>query len=300
MNNTFCTIFTPTYNREDCLINLYDSLIRQTDQDFEWLIIDDGSIDNTEVLINKLILKNEICIRYFKVKNGGKHRAINKGIRLAKGKVFAIVDSDDYLTDDAVEKIKYWFKSIEKEEKKYAGVAGAKGYSDDKMVGTGFSDNCIYIDAKNTERMQNGIRGDKFEVFYTAVLIMYPFPEIDNEKFITEQVVWTRIAKDGYYLRWYNDIIYICDYLDGGLTSSRISLAKKNPKGYAIYIQQELEYGNLTLKQKLGYISFYYKIRSEFISLSKASKEIKVNKLLMLCAYILRLASYKIRGVNDE
>jgi glycosyltransferase involved in cell wall biosynthesis len=97
------TIFTPTYNRAYSLRRLYDSLCKQTSNDFEWLVVDDGSTDDTENLINSFIADGKVDIRYFKQANGGKHRAINFGVREARGELFFIVDSDDQVTPDAVE-----------------------------------------------------------------------------------------------------------------------------------------------------------------------------------------------------
>src|SRR5690606_8327144 len=98
------TIFTATYNRAYTLPTLYNSLLRQINFDFEWLIIDDGSTDNTEKLVKDWSTRNNpFKIRYIKNRNGGKPRAINKAVELANTPYLFILDSDDYLTDDAVE-----------------------------------------------------------------------------------------------------------------------------------------------------------------------------------------------------
>ena len=95
-NKVFCTVFTPAYNRKELLYRLYESLVEQTSKDFEWVIIDDGSTDGTDDMIAS-IKEDSFSIIYKKVENGGKHRAINRGLDIAEGEVFAIVDSDDYL-----------------------------------------------------------------------------------------------------------------------------------------------------------------------------------------------------------
>ena len=91
------TVFTPTYNRAYSLPRLYESLQKQTFKDFEWLIVDDGSTDNTVDMVTGWSKEGKLTIRYIQMTNGGKHRAINKGVALAKGKLFFIVDSDDWL-----------------------------------------------------------------------------------------------------------------------------------------------------------------------------------------------------------
>lgn len=98
------TIFTPTYNRAHLLPNLYQSLLNQKRVDFEWLIVDDGSTDGTEELVNQWIEEAVLTIRYFRKENSGKHTAINKGVQLAKGELFLIVDSDDVLAENALKK----------------------------------------------------------------------------------------------------------------------------------------------------------------------------------------------------
>ena len=120
------TVFTPTYNRAYIIEKLYHSLQRQTFKDFEWIVVDDGSEDETEDLFKKIQKdKNLFEIRYIKQKNGGKHRAINKGIEIAKGELFFIVDSDDYLIDTALKTITEIEESIpENEKKQFAGVCG--------------------------------------------------------------------------------------------------------------------------------------------------------------------------------
>lgn len=97
------TVFTPTYNRENTLARLYESLKEQTYKDFEWLIVDDGSTDSTSSLIQKFQEENIIQIRYYYTSNGGKHRAINFGVKKANGELFFIVDSDDYVMPNVLE-----------------------------------------------------------------------------------------------------------------------------------------------------------------------------------------------------
>ena len=298
-NKLFCTIFTPTYNRADLLKRLYNSLLNQTDNDFEWLIVDDGSNDNTEEIIDKFKTEKKIFIRYYKQSNGGKHRAINNGIDKANGEVFAIVDSDDYLVKNAVEKIKNGFKEIIGiDDKLYAGIAFQRGYKIDEAIGTSFS-NINYLDAKSTERRKNNINGDKFEIFYTNVLKNNKFPEYLNEKFMTEAIVWTRIANAGFYIRWYNDIVYICNYLDGGLTDTRDKLIEESPKGYALYIKEQVEFGNITLKQKLGFYSYYANIRKKKCNLKKISKELNTSVFNIYISLVMRRIVNLFRRKNE-
>ena len=128
------TVFTPTFNRAYCLSSLYKSLCKQVNKNFEWLIVDDGSTDNTELLIKSFMNESEINITYFKQENGGKHRAINKGVSLAKGELFFIVDSDDYLSDNALERVIFHYSNI-KDNPLFAGVSGMRYSVDGLKIG---------------------------------------------------------------------------------------------------------------------------------------------------------------------
>ena len=214
------TILTPTYNRAYILSKAFESLCRQTKFDFEWIIIDDGSNDDTEALVKEwLNAEVSFPIRYFKQENGGKHRAINKGIKEAKYDYVLILDSDDYLTDDAEEKVHDWIKTIEGQDG-VAGVAGLRGWINKTGHIGGNGNGREYIDAKNTERRKYKLMGDKAEVYKTDLLRKYPFPEFEGEKFLSEHVVWDAIARDGYKIRWFNEIIYKCEFLEDGLTKT--------------------------------------------------------------------------------
>lgn len=278
------TVFTPTYNRAYKLIDLYESLKNQSVKNFEWIIIDDGSDDNTEEVISKLLLENnEFPIIYKKTINGGKHRAINKGIDIASGKLFFIVDSDDILTSNAVEQIIMWENELPKD--KYAGVAGLKGYIDGSVIGSNL--NLNYIDCTSIELRNKNIKGDKAEVFYTDVLKKYKFPEINGENFIQEAIVWYKIAKDGYKIRWFNEIIYKVEYLPDGLSSNIDSKLRENFIGYTQYVKQIIKY-NLQLKQKICLIGGFYNIsRSKGNNCKDTAKLIKCNPITILLCNII-------------
>ena len=237
------TIFTPTYNRAYIIENLYNSLKRQTNKNFEWLVVDDGSTDNTEELFNKWMSEeNDFPIRYYKKENGGKCRAINTALDLAKGKLFFTVDSDDYLTDDAVEKINKWFLSI-KEQDIVKGVVANRGFTEFETENYIFSEE--YLD-KSLLDMYTFYRdgkkvfdGERAFVFFTDFHRKYKYPEFENENFMTEAVVWNRMANDGYKMRFYNDIIWVYEYKEDGLTMAGNSLFTNNPHGYGLWLKEK-------------------------------------------------------------
>lgn len=266
------TVFTPTYNRGYIIGNLYKSLKRQTFKEFEWIVVDDGSVDNTEELFAEILKNNnEFSIKYIKTVNGGKHRAINRGVKIASGELFFIVDSDDYLPDDSLEKIDTIEKSIERVNKiEFAGVCGLRYHTNGTMTGTTFDGDIL--DATSLERGTYGISGDKAEVFYTRILERYPFPEYENEKFMTECVVWDKIAYAGLKLRYFNENVYYCEYLADGLTANKRKVFFESPKGYGLYIYQSVLFGKLKgVKKWEEYLRYYYFYRNQkkFVEISK-------------------------------
>lgn len=240
------TIFTPTYNRAHTLPRLFLSLRGQTCKDFEWLVIDDGSTDNTGTLFEQWIQDNkEFTIRYSKVQNGGKLRALNNGIKQAKGEFFLILDSDDLLCKSAVESILTAFYNLP-DDPTFIGISMIRGDITGKPIRrTPKIDPCKgYIDCNNLERPKYDLQSDMAEVFFTKKLCKYEFPIWPDEKFTPEEVIWNQMALDGFKLRWHNKIEYICEYQLDGLTNSTWKLLRDNPMGYAMMFNHRLLYSN--------------------------------------------------------
>lgn len=235
------TIFTPTYNRAYILPKLYESLCRQNSKDFEWVVVDDGSSDETDDLVSsfkefQVTSSVPFEIRYFKQENGGKHRAINRGVREARGELFFIVDSDDQLTQDAVEWIIHEAEPL-MQNKTYAGIAGLRIRPDGKKIGGGEDFGVIDATALDIRNVHH-VRGDLAEIFKTEVFRRYPFPDFPGEKFCSEGLIWGRMAGDNLKLRYVFKGIYICEYLNDGLTEARFKLRRDNPE-YSMLLDSE-------------------------------------------------------------
>jgi len=210
------SIITPTYNRGYILENLYNSLCNQTILDFEWIVVDDGSCDNTSEIVRTWERQGKIDMIYIEQKNGGKHRAINNGIKYVNNEYVYILDSDDYLLNNAVERIYLWIRSIDGLDN-FAGISGLRGYDAKNRIGN-FPENVKYVDCTNMDRIKKDLQGDKAEIYKTDLLKKYPFPEFDGENFLPENAVWNKLSLDGYKVRWFGEIIHICNYLEDGLT----------------------------------------------------------------------------------
>jgi len=184
----FFTVFAPTYNRAHLLSRVYQSLCEQTDKDFEWIVIDDGSTDETRELVLKFIKEAPFLVRYFYQPNSGKHVAINRGVTMAEGFLFVILDSDDWLAPRALELIRRtWNSLLPDERESFAGVAGLYAYPSGKIVGTPFPKDVLDSNAVEI-RTKYRVRGDKFGANRVDVLKMHPFPE-NLGRFVTESLV---------------------------------------------------------------------------------------------------------------
>lgn len=273
------TVFTPTYNRGYIIEKLYESLKRQTFRDFEWLVVDDGSSDNTEEVFARIQQEASFPVRYIKTKNGGKHRAINVGVNNAKGRLLFIVDSDDHVTKDALEKIYTAEQAIpESAKEKFSGIRALRAHPDGEVIGTKFSEE-PYVDMTQLEEARMGVSGDKCEAFYTEVMKKFPFPEFEGENFLTECVVWDKMAASGYKNRCINEAVYICDYLPDGLSANVRERHKNNPKGTGLYIYQSIKYGKLTGWSKRYTIRNYYQTHKNNLSLAEIAENLHMSQM---------------------
>ena len=212
------TLFTPTYNRAHLLSRLYNSILIQDVIDVEWLIVDDGSIDDTEALIENFKKESIINIRYYKKSNGGKHTAINFGLQYAKGELFFIIDSDDVLAENALKIIKTHYQSI-KNNDKICGIVGLSQYIDkQEIVGDYFLRDDWEVSFADIY-LKYHLKGDKSVAFKTEVLKKYPFPEKQGIRFVFEAVVWHEMSKK-YNVLALNKIVQFVEYQKSGVSDS--------------------------------------------------------------------------------
>lgn len=287
-------IVTATYNRRSLLSRLYSSLVNQSNKNFTWLVVDDGSVDGTEALIKEYIAENKINIIYMFKENGGKHTALNLAIKNSDSNYIFFVDSDDILPKNSIEILLKKFKKIEsrKDCDDIAGICGIKSDLEFKVVGNRLNEEvvCSYLDY----RYKYQIVGDKAEVFKTAVLQKYLFPVFEGEKFCPEGLIWNRISKN-YKMFFFNEIVYNCEYQNDGLTSNSIALRKKSPNATLLYYY-ELAQNNINVKYKiralLNFWRFYYIVGSKNLS-----KDISLPKgfLSWVCQmFVLVLKLFKV------
>lgn len=281
------TILTPTYNRGYCLLRLFESLQLQTYKDFEWVVIDDGSIDDTPSIIEDMISKACFPIKYKRTENGGKHRAINRGVDLVDGDMIFFLDSDDWLREDALEWIVKIEATIPEESKSdFAGVQGLKCHTNGTIVGTTFKGEIL--DTTTINRKKYGIRGDKAEAYYTVLIKKYPFPEFEGEKFATERLVWNQIAAKGKKVRYFNEPIYYCEYLPDGLTYPGNKLYAKNPRQWALAIHQDYIYKDMNWYYTTVQVYIYYIWMMNKLDISTISKYLQFSKIFVIVSICLQ------------
>ena len=225
---TLC-VFTPTYNRAYILPALYESLLAQTATDFQWMIIDDGSSDDTEALVAEWIAQGRIAIDYVKQENGGKPRAINAGVARCESPLFFVVDSDDHLVPTAVEHVLDVWRTIEGEDR-YAGIVALRGTDERTPMITWMPEGAK--DVKYWDLFETmGFSGDTSLIHRTQVLSDYPYDVAPGELFVAETSVYYRLD-ERYVMLADNTILTICHYLPDGLTQNFAANAKRSPIGY--------------------------------------------------------------------
>jgi len=270
------TVFTPTYNRAHLLKRLYTSLCNQKFSDFEWIIVNDGSTDETEKVIQLFINEKRIKINYLFQQNLGKHTAINKAVNIAKGNYFFIVDSDDFLPNDSLLLLNSLIPKCNLDNN-LAGIVGRKHYQDGKLIGSKIGSD--FIGTTFEIRYKKKISGDFGELFKTDILKKFPFPQIENEKFCPESLVWNRISRNYKFI--FCDLnIYTVEYQPDGLTSKIVKIRMNAPIAsmltYSELISYEIPIGeklkgtinfwrfsfnsNLSFLKKLAMINIYYSI----------------------------------------
>lgn len=232
------TILTPTYNRAYTLNRLYNSLCEQTNKRFSWLIIDDGSTDNTANLVEGMQRDHKLIIQYCYQPNSGKHVALNNGVKRSERDWIFIVDSDDALTIDAIEVV---INSINNYYKPtLVGFGFRKAYfKNSTIVG---NTNLVEDEIKmSPTQAANLLQGDIAYIFKKEALLNNPFPIISGEKFIPELYIWNKIADQGEILFFLKKYIYYAEYLADGYTQNFKHNLQKNPQGFKLFYQDQLK-----------------------------------------------------------
>lgn len=252
------TIFTPTYNRKSTLNRLYVSLCNQSNKNFEWLMVDDGSQDETKKWVKSIEKNAPFKIKYIYQKNSGKHVAINTGVSHSDNNWFLILDSDDVLTSDAVSTmladIEYYNNHIN-----LVSFCYRKGYLNGEVVGLDLASSPELLISNPTNAGKLFI-GDLVYLFKTDALAKFPFPVIENESFVPELYIWNKVSDLGDIYFFGKKIIYLCEYLPDGYSFNFKKNLKENPVGFSIHYFSQIS-REKSLKGKLKNIIRYCQCR---------------------------------------
>lgn len=236
------TVFTPTYNRAHTIARVYDSLKNQTFRDFEWIVIDDGSIDNTAEIIREWQHEADFPIIYQYQANSGKHVAFNRGVQMARGELFLSVDADDGLLPESLETMLKWWEDIpEGERDGFTGVVTLCQYENGNTCGQPFPTSPLDTNALDL-RFKYKARRDTAGFHRTEVLKAFPFPEDEGVRFIPENLVWDDIARK-YKIRCINEHLYTI-YLDAGNQVTKADPRKKAlvKKYFLQFLNRDFDY----------------------------------------------------------
>jgi glycosyltransferase involved in cell wall biosynthesis len=235
------TVFTPTYNRARTLPRLYESLKKQTLSDFEWLLIDDGSTDDTPRLAAGWIDERAIRIRYVAQENAGLHVCANVALRLARGRYFCTIGSDDWYMPTALETFARVWRTIPPEEyDTFEGVVGLCATPSGSIVGDRFPKDVL--DGTSVEiSTRYGVKGDKASANRVEIDRTFPFPVFNGERLALEGIVYRRMSRRRYRIRCVNEIVMIKDYSPDGISANARQLFIANPLTARLYFHEALE-----------------------------------------------------------
>lgn len=204
----FFSVITPTFNRAHTLERAYLSLCDQSFQDFEWLIIDDGSTDNTAELVAAWQQQASFPIRYQWQPNQHKKAAFNRGVRMAEGRFVVVLDSDDALDTNALFAMhRVWLDIPAADHGRFASVTGLCARPDGRVVGDMFPRDVFDTTAIDIA-LRYHVRGEKFGCTRTDLLQRFTYPE-DIAGFVPESLVWRAIARAGYKSRCVNQVFRV-------------------------------------------------------------------------------------------
>lgn len=280
------SILTATYNRAKCLPKLYESLIKNKSDSYEieWLIMDDGSKDETEQLIKDYVEKNEIKIKFFKQQNQGKMTAINNLAQYVTGEIWIECDSDDYFTDGAFDKIKDLYEKNKERKDIYAFAFLKIDQNGNNMGNTFKKEETTMFDLYFKE----GGTGEKALAFITEVRKKYRYGLEHNERFVTEARMYHKMDKD-YKMICSNEYMMVCEYQEEGYTKNINKEFVNNPFGYYMYfyeILNDMDMKGVSFGKRLyvikHFILFGY-LTGQKYNLSKVGVE---NKILIIVLWI--------------
>jgi len=294
MQEKLITVVTPTYNRAYKLSDCYNSLLGQTNKSFVWMIIDDGSTDKTEELVNTWTQEKKIQIKYLKKVNGGKASALNLAFEHIKTEYWVCLDSDDIFVKNT---IAIALKELSKIKKKdnICGILALRNNPDGTVMGGKRIPSDVTVTTTLELRNKYKIKSEYIEFYKSDITKKYRYPEIPGEKFISSGY-YSQIINEEYYYKVSQANLCICEYLDDGLTQNKNKVIAKNPKGYTLIMLNGMKNSQSIYNKSLWCLKY---ISGSFLSGYNIKKIIndsyrpKLTFLLLPFGWILKHMRFK-------
>lgn len=241
------TVFTPTYNRVHLLPRVYKSLQSQTTKDFIWMIVDDGSTDDTKSLVEQWQTENTVEIVYIFKKNEGMHSGHNVAYENITTPFNVCIDSDDYMPPDAVEIICRETEKI-KDDPSFCGIIGLDALENRQLIGTQIPDHLDKVKL-NELYLLHGVTGDKKLVYKTILMKQVPaYPIFEGEKFVPLDYKCLLLDQQ-YDLLPVNEVLVIVEYQDDGSSRNMLKQYRRHPRGFAFSRISRIDHG-INLKER--------------------------------------------------
>ena len=291
------TVFTPTYNRAYIIEDLYRSLQRQTYRDFEWLIVDDGSSDNTKELVESWLSQpHKFGIRYVYKPNGGMHTAYNTAYELIETELSMNVDSDDYLTDTAIADVLAFWEANKRDD--IGGIYALDCYENGQVIGLPFPEDLrefkgwgyktVFYEV-NGEKKQFHNQGDKKFIGVTAAIKKYPpIPVFEGEKYHSLYYKQHLIEQD-YSILIFNVPVCVVEYMPDGSSNHMYAQYVKNPKGFCSERRFVMQYAP---NFKIRFVSAVHYVAESIIAKDRHFVKHSTNKPVTVLAIPLGIALY--------
>jgi glycosyltransferase involved in cell wall biosynthesis len=234
------SVVTPTFQRAHTLSRVYESLVGQTGASFEWIVIDDGSTDDTASLVATWMAAAPFPVHYLHQANQGKPAAYAAGVARAHGEFTTVLDSDDWLEPTALSRLlALWDEIPVASRSTYSGITVLAADQDGLLLGTPFPE--ARLDSTFPMMLARGaLVGDKWGFHRTEVLRAFPYPSFPGERFVPEGVVWNRITRH-YRMRFVNEVLLRKEYQADGLMSRILDIRLRSPRGAHLYYREMLD-----------------------------------------------------------
>ncbi|UPR52364.1 glycosyltransferase family 2 protein [Vibrio cyclitrophicus] len=252
MNSPVFSVFTPTFNRRHLINRVYESLCAQTFKDFEWIIIDDGSVDDTESLVNQYISEGSLNIKYKKIENGGKVNAVNLGLDMASGFFFLVFDSDDWCTSNALDSFyQHWSKLDNPND--YCAISCLKSYQDGCVVGEKYTDYLGSLDSY-VDRFNVSLKGDKWECIRTDIHKNYKYNLFAGEKYQAPEYSWLLMGSE-YKTLFIDEVFSIVEYQDEGISKNNIKHRVNSAESACRFYELAMKKSKSSKKKLTSYLN---------------------------------------------